>query len=180
MPINDLLIDASPNAVPLHLFAADEWDAWIATRPDGEQAWTKANEFTAKPGSICVLPGKNGDIAAVLAGMDNALWSAGGLPGKLPAGDYMLAGAWEDAAATEVATGFLLGGYTFGRYKDVKAPKARLLWPGMGNHGVAEAIAKGVCLARDLLNTPANDMGGARRVMRRRSCGWRAIRCRDH
>jgi len=159
MPINDLLIDSSPNAVPLHLFSESEWDAWIGTRPDGEQAWTKANGFAAKPGSVCVLPGKDGSIAAVLAGMDDALWSAGGLPGKLPAGDYMLAGAWEETTATDVATGFLLGGYTFDRYKEVKASKARLMWPGMANRGVAEAIAKGIGIARDLINTPANDMG---------------------
>lgn len=159
MPINDLLIDSSPNAIPLHLFKAEEWEPWIANRPDGEQAWAKANGFAAKAGTVCVLPGKDGGIAAVLAGMDIALWSAGGLPAKLPAGDYMLAGAWDAAAATDVATGFLLGGYTFDRYKEVKAPGARLMWPGMANRGVAEAIAKGVGLARDLINTPANDMG---------------------
>ena len=159
MPMNDLLIDSSPNAIPLHLFSADEWEAWIASRPEAEQAWVKANGFSAKAGSVCVLPGDGGGIAAVLAGMETPLWSAGALPGKLPEGDYMLAGAWEEDAATDVATGFLLGGYTFGRYKDVTAPKARLMWPGMANRAVAEAIARGVCLARDLINTPANDMG---------------------
>lgn len=159
MPINDLLIDSSPNAIPLHLFKANEWEPWIANRPAGEQAWAKANGFEAKPGSICVLPGKDGGIAAVLAGMDSALWSAGGLPAKLPAGDYMLAGAWDEGTATDVATGYLLGGYTFDRYKEVKVPGARLMWPGLANRGVADAIAKGVCLARDLINTPANDLG---------------------
>jgi leucyl aminopeptidase len=159
MPMNNLLIDSSPNAIPLHLFKVDEWEAWIASRPDAEQAWAKANDFSAKAGSVCVLPGKDGGITAVLAGMDTPLWSAGALPGKLPEGDYMLAGAWEAEAATDVATGFLLGGYTFGRYKDVKVPKARLMWPGMADRGVAEAIARGVCLARDLINTPANDLG---------------------
>lgn len=157
--MNNLLIDSSPNAIPLHLFIEQEWEAWIASRPDAEQAWAKANGFSAKAGSVCVLPGRDGGFAAVLAGMDTPLWSAGALPGKLPEGDYMLAGAWDAEAATDVATGFLLGGYTFDRYKDVKVPKARLMWPGMANRGIAEAIAKGVCLARDLINTPANDLG---------------------
>lgn len=157
--MNDLLIDSSPNAIPLHLFTADEWEGWVASRPEAEQAWVKANGFSAKAGSVCVLPGTNGAIAAVLAGMETPLWSAGALPGKLPDGDYMLAGAWEAEAATDVATGFLLGGYTFSRYKEVTAPKARLMWPGTADRVVAEAIAKGVCLARDLINTPANDLG---------------------
>ena len=159
MPMNDLLIDSSPNAIPLHLFGQEEWESWIASRPATEQAWAKTNGFAAKAGSVCVLPGPDGTIAAVLAGMDTPLWSAGALPSKLPEGDYMLAGAWDEAAATDVATGFLLGGYTFDRYKEVKPPKARLMWPGTANREVAEAIAKGVCLARDLINTPANDLG---------------------
>ena len=159
MPINDLLIDSSPNAIPLHLFKPEEWQAWIATRPASEQSWAAANGFDAKPGSVCVLPSPAGDIAAVFAGMDEPLWSAGGLPTKLPAGDYMLAGAWDENAATDVATGFLIGGYTFDRYKQVAAPAARLMWPGTADRNTANAIATGVCLARDLINTPANDLG---------------------
>ncbi len=159
MPINPLLIDSAPQAVPLHLLKAEEWEAWIAARPETERAWAKATDFAAKPGQICVLPGRDGAIAAVLAGMEEPLWSAGGLPAKLPNADYRLAGDWDAEAATAVATGFLLGGYTFGKYKEVKAPAARLMWPGAANRSVAEAVANGVCLARDLINTPANDMG---------------------
>ncbi|HKK31844.1 MAG TPA: leucyl aminopeptidase family protein, partial [Alphaproteobacteria bacterium] len=157
--MTDLLIDSSPNAIPLHLFKTEEWEAWIANRPASEQAWAKANGFEAKAGTVCVLPGPDGGIAAVLAGMDEPLWGAGAMPAKLPAGDYMLAGAWDEQQGTDVATGYLLGAYRFSRYKEAEAPKSRLLWPGTANRGVAEAVAAGVYLARDLINTPANDLG---------------------
>ncbi|MGY9054428.1 MAG: leucyl aminopeptidase family protein [Alphaproteobacteria bacterium] len=153
------LIDSSSNAIPLHLFRAGEWDAWIATRPETEQKWAKSNGFAGKAGQVCLVPGKDGSIAAAFAGMDSALWSAGELPGMLPAGDYMLAGHWEEAEATDIATGFALGGYQYGRYKEVTPSEARLMWPGTANRSIAEAIATGICKARDLINDPANDLG---------------------
>jgi leucyl aminopeptidase len=159
--MTSLLVDDAAGAIPLHLLKAADWEAWIASRPAIEQQWAAATGFKAKAGSLCLIPGEDGKLAAVLAGMgdDAPLWAAGSLAPKLPEGLYRLADLWDADDATDIAAGFALGGYTFGRYKTVEAPKARLSWPMAANREVAAAIAEGVSLARDLINTPANDMG---------------------
>ena len=159
--MSQFLVDNAAGAIPLHLLKPREWEAWIANRPDSEQAWTKAAGFSAKSGSICPVPARDGSLGAVLAGMgdDRPLWAAGALASKLPAGTYRLADLWDEADATDIAIGYALGGYQFGRYKETKPPKALLAWPTGANRGVAEAIVDGITLARDLINTPANDLG---------------------
>ncbi|MCA8927375.1 MAG: leucyl aminopeptidase family protein [Alphaproteobacteria bacterium] len=159
--MDSLLVDSAAGAIPLHLLKSAEWAEWIANRPREEQQWAAATGFLAKAGSLCLIPGDDGKLAAVLAGMgdERPLWAAGGLAARLPEGLYRLADLWDEADATDIAAGFALGGYTFGRYKTVETPKARLSWPLAADRTVAEAIATGICLARDLINTPANDLG---------------------
>ncbi len=159
--MTSFLEDDAGGAIPLHLLEASEWDTWIANRPEAERHWAEAMGFKAKAGSLCLIPGGAGQIAAALAGMgdEEPLWAAGGLTPKLPAGTYALADLWDESQATDIAVGFALGGYRFDRYKEKKAPAARLAWPMAADRGVAEAIAAGICLARDLINTPANDLG---------------------
>jgi leucyl aminopeptidase len=62
-------------------------------------------------------------------------------------------------AASEAALGWLLGGYRFDRYKAVKPQQARLKAPEGVDAARLVAIADGECLTRDLINTPASDMG---------------------
>ncbi len=159
--MTSFLVDDAAGAIPLHLLKASDWENWIASRPAVERQWAAVTGFKAKAGSLCLIPGNDGNLAAVLAGMgdDPPLWAAGGLAAKLPEGLYRLADLWDTDDATDISAGFALGAYTFGRYKTVEEPKARLSWPMAANRDVAEAIAQGVSLARDLINTPANHLG---------------------
>ena len=87
---------------------------------------------------------------------------AGSLPGALPPGTYRLEGAGFDRA--EAALAWALGGYRFTRYRPAGAT-GRDLPRLVASEGVdAEAvsrIAAAVALGRDLVNTPANDLGPA-------------------
>lgn len=159
--MSEFLVDDAAGALPLHLLKASESEAWIAGRPEAEQAWTKAAGFSAKAGSVCLVPARDGSVGAALAGMgeEQPMWAAGALTTKLPEGNYRLADLWDEQQATDIAVGFALGGYQFGRYKETKPPKARLAWPTGANRAVAEGIIGGINLARDLINTPANDLG---------------------
>ena len=159
--MSSFLVDDAAGAIPLHLLKASEWEAWIANRPETEQHWTTAAGFTAKAGSICLVPARDGSVGAVLAGMgdDLPMWAAGALATKLPAGTYNLADLWDETQATDIAVGFALGGYQFGRYKETKPQGAKLAWPMGANRGLAEAMISGITLGRDLINTPANDLG---------------------
>ncbi|MBD3788330.1 MAG: leucyl aminopeptidase family protein, partial [Sphingomonadales bacterium] len=82
-----------------------------------------------------------------------------GAAAALPAGDWHLAG--DPGDAEEAALGWLFEGYRFDRYAPNPAPAARLVCPEGLDPARLEAIAEGEALTRDLINTPANDMGPA-------------------
>src|SRR5262249_23894364 len=77
----------------------------------------------------------------------------------LPAGTYRFANAPHDARLAALA--FLLGCYRFTRYRKGKDKNLRLVLPDGVDGDDLSRIAEGVTLARDLINTPANDLGPA-------------------
>src|SRR5208282_4597977 len=64
-------------------------------------------------------------------------------------------------AATKAALGWALGGYRFARYRKETKPLAALAWPKGADRAAVERCADAIFLARDLINTPASDMGPA-------------------
>jgi leucyl aminopeptidase len=83
-------------------------------------------------------------------------FACGRLPGLLPAGTYRFAGAVEDARTAAIA--FALGAYRFNRYRKSDAADVHLEVPeGVDGEDISR-IAEGMFLARDLINTPTNDM----------------------
>lgn len=124
-------------------------------------AWVTLNRFSAKAGDVLLVPGKEGEgLACVLLGMGdgNEPLCAGALAKKLPAGLYHLDGINEDEMELALI-GFGLGAYRFERYKQANAASAQLLVEqGTMLDRAVRAIAAS-WLARDLVNTPANDMG---------------------
>jgi leucyl aminopeptidase len=127
------------------------------------RAFVKAAGFQPKPGRHLMLPSASG-TAGVLFGLesekaDKNAFLPGLLPGVLPAGTYRFANAPHDARLAALA--FALGSYRFTRYRKADDKVARLVIPdGIDGEDISR-IAEGVTLARDLINTPANDMGPA-------------------
>ncbi|KIZ40917.1 MULTISPECIES: leucyl aminopeptidase family protein [Rhodopseudomonas] len=154
---------SEPNAVPISLVTKAEWDAVCATLPEAAQRFARANGYTAKPGQLLALPSPTGDIAAVLFGLDDPAakshdpFRAGQLPGLLPPGLYRFADAPHDMRLAALA--FALGCYKFGRYRKTETPDVRLVAPAGVDIAAIERIAAAAMLARDLINTPSNDMG---------------------
>ncbi|MEM8934966.1 MAG: leucyl aminopeptidase family protein [Pseudomonadota bacterium] len=117
--------------------------------------------------SLATLNGFKGSAGAVLVNDDGALCGAGegdmaalaAAAEKLPEGDFFLKGDFEPAVATKAAMAWLLGGYRFDRYKDLAPPRARLIAPANADLDAARRSADAVALVRDLVNTPASDMG---------------------
>ena len=124
-----------------------------------------AQGFGARPGQHLVLPDATGAIAAVLLGVDGPdarrrdPFAPGRLAALLPAGDYELRGEIDDPGLAALA--WLLQGYRFDRYRKPSLPVARLVVPAGVDAAELAAIAGSVGLARDLINTPANDLGPA-------------------
>ena len=151
------------NSLPITLLSADQLNAWLRGKPAGLKAWVTGSGFQAAPGTFCLLPGKGGAPARVLAGIDPEpeIWSFAGLPAALPAGTYHLDPAPRPALAEQAALGWLLGTYEFTRYKKSDRRFATLVCPKGADRAAAQRLAEGIFLVRDLVNTPAGDMGPA-------------------
>ncbi len=153
---------ADASAIPLHVLSEDDVQAWIDAH--GHKAWIEANGFSGALGQVIAIPGPDG-IAEAAIGFGNSRKRARGRfhlaagMARLPKGAYEIA-RWPDAAQPDVEVlGALLSQYRFDRYRKQSAAKARLVAPNDVNAERLEGIATGEALARDLINTPAADMG---------------------
>jgi len=163
--VNSLLVAASSAAIPVHCVTKAGLPVVLADLPLEARRFAEAQGFTAAPGQHVVLPDASGAVAAVLLGVEGAdarrrdPFAPGRLAALLPAGDYALTGEMGDPDLA--ALGWLLQGYRFERYRKPAPATARLVLPeGMDGEDLLR-MAGSVALARDLVNTPANDMGPA-------------------
>lgn len=150
-------------AIPIIFVSKAAWQAADAT-PDGPaRRFAEASGFLAKSGQYLALPAANGDISHILFGLGEESdqtrdpFLAGKLPGLLPPGTYRFANAPRDIHLATLA--FALGNYRFDRYRKADAPKARLVPPEGVDIAAISRMGEAASLARDLINTPANDMG---------------------
>src|ERR1700681_4474464 len=151
------------SAIPITFVTKSTWEAISRELPAAGRQFALANGFAAKPGKCLVLPAADGRIAQVLFGLEDAtaasrdLFRPGALPGLLPPGLYRFANAPHDMRLATLA--FALGSYRFSRYRRTDAPDVRLVPPIDIDIADIGRMAEAVTLARDLINTPANDMG---------------------
>lgn len=137
--------------------------SWLKQQDARTRNWVKAQNFTAEPATTLLVPSENGEIACVLAGVEATIgtWSLAHVPAALPAGSYALEAKWKPAQLAEAALGFALAQYQFGRYKPTKPKALTLQLPKAVDIAAIEAKREAIALVRDLINTPANDMGPA-------------------
>lgn len=161
----DHLIEAAAAPVELLPLTKPQFEAWLTQATPAEAAWLAALDFSAQEGRHALLPTVEGRLGRVLLAVEDDspdLWAFAGLPETLPAGDYVLAASTPPALAETLSLGWAVGGYRFSRYKSKEAPApARLVWPeGVDRPSVVRSAAA-VGLVRDLITTPAEDMGPA-------------------
>ncbi|MEX2311429.1 MAG: leucyl aminopeptidase family protein [Rhodospirillales bacterium] len=153
--------NGASDATPVHLISESRFDAWCAEAAPATQSWIAAHGFKAAPGKHLVVPGQDGAIACVIVGISDpaSLWDTGALAKSLPAGTYALSGEVAAADAEAALLGWLLGSYDFDRYKKAAPAPAQLLVPAGIDAARVIALHDATRLARDLINTPANDLG---------------------
>jgi leucyl aminopeptidase len=128
-------------------------------------AFAKAAGFEARPGQHLMMPGGGGKLAAVLFGLETEKdvkkdpFLPGKLAGILPDGTYRFANAPHDARLGALA--FALGTYEFARYRKGGGKKLKLRVPAGVDAKDLSAQVEAMSLARDLINTPSNDLGPA-------------------
>lgn len=150
---------------PLFLIEEPGAADFLAGRSEADRRWLASAGFKGGLGQFALLPGADGAPAAAVFGLGDAATRRRGrfhvaqALDRLPEGAWHIEGALSPRAAEEAALGALLGAYRFGRYKKASAPKARLKAPAGVDAARLEIIAASEALTRDLINTPASDMG---------------------
>jgi len=166
-PTLSRLIDSAPDlasAIPIVCAAPADWAAVEAGLAPHEAAYARATGFAPKAGRLALVPAADGRLGRVLFGLGEAgpnrdRLLIGKLPAALPAGLYRLDGTGFDGA--DAALAWLLGSYRFTRYRAAGAALPTLVAPAGVDATAVTRIAEAVALGRDLVNTPANDLGPA-------------------
>ena len=163
--LEDLLLDQGADAIPIRLVASDD-DASLAELGEPARRWIDAQDWSPKQGAVLLLPDASGGLSTVLLGTGGKDWMteapllAGVLPRALPEGSYRFASPLPDPNLA--ALGFVAGSYRFGRYKSGNHEKPRrLVLPSGAHREQVLTLAEALYFGRDLINTPANDLGPA-------------------
>lgn len=152
------------DAIPLIAVTTDGLESILSDLPAAASGWLKSTGFTAAIGGVGVVPNADGTIKAVYAGLGGqgqtrVRFAIAAAAAKLPAGTYTLHTTCNGAALDEMALGLLLSTYQFDRYKSAPDQTRNFNAPSGVDATKIEALAAGECLTRDLINTPASDMG---------------------
>jgi leucyl aminopeptidase len=152
------LARSAKNAVPVHLVAAKSAKAFLAA--DSRRAGLAATGFSGREGELVPLMAGARAAAWVLGvGEGRDIFAAASLSEKLPEGVYRLGDVPPSLGDANAVLAWVLGTYRFTRYKAASRKAPRLLLPAGIDGEEISRIAEAVFLARDLINTPANDMG---------------------
>jgi len=150
------------DALPVYLVAKGELAE--AGLPVAQRQWADANGFSGEAGRVLLLPSAEGRVAGALLGLGtetggHAPLAAGLLARTLPCGPWRF--AKPPADAENAVLGLLMGGYAFTAYGRKPTRDITFETPAGIDEARVTRIADAVAMARDLINTPTNDMGPA-------------------
>ncbi|MFO1377484.1 MAG: leucyl aminopeptidase family protein [Steroidobacteraceae bacterium] len=166
-PLRDLPVAGSR---PLHLVGESELDAWLATLLPSEAQWLRSMGFRAESHRVASWPAADGRPAGAVLGLGRlaaetlaAPWPAAGLFDRLPDGDWEIVTSLAREAATHVLLGFGLGAYRFDRFRKIETTRRTVTLAGIPgvDLGRIRRLLRADAWARDLINTPAGDLGPA-------------------
>jgi leucyl aminopeptidase len=145
--------------------ACESWRAALASTPAN---WVHASGFRGESQRLLLLPGEDGTVVGAALGLGPAAvvelspWALAALPDKLPRGRWHLAASLPPRVATRALLGWALGTYRFDAYRGRSgAPTATATLEAPAGADIDHVLraAAADALARDLINTPAGDMG---------------------
>ncbi len=156
-----VLADNAEATVPIVPVRRADFPRWLEQQDEKTRNWVAVNRFGEHPLKHLRLHDASGHMERIIAlvGDDYNPYDFSELPNKLPLGYYKLQS--DDARLTEAAVlGWGFGAYHFDRYKQKERQPASLVVPGLLEH-YTEAVERvaATTLVRDLINTPADDMG---------------------
>ncbi|MFO7565451.1 MAG: leucyl aminopeptidase family protein [Enhygromyxa sp.] len=167
--MDNFALRANAKTTPIVALTSRAYKAWHKRQPKAAQAWLGAIDFKPDFGNVALMPAREGGIARVVLGLGSPssdpakapIWAYAALPGKLPKGRYELEGELEPREANDAALGWALATYHFGRYQNKSKSFPTLVWPKAADRKAIARAREAIFLARDLVNTPAGDLGPA-------------------
>ena len=158
-----LVPDRGQKARPIHLVDKNSFDGWLKKRPAEDRALLAAHRFDGKTQhAFAILPrGNEFEVAAAVKDSKKlSPWCLAALAEKLPEGTYKLADGDPDLAGL----GWLLAQHRFDVYrskaKDDRGPRILASKEPAKIEPVVK-LAEATALVRDLVDTPAADLGPA-------------------
>jgi leucyl aminopeptidase len=159
-----LTVDREQTARPIHLVDEKSFDGWLKRRPAEDRALLEAQRFDGKTGFAFALLPRGGDfevLSAVKSVDELSPWCLAKLAESLPEGTYRLA----EGEPGKAALGWLLGQHQFDAYRSKKDDSRRgpriLVTANAASIDSTVRLADATALVRDLVNTPAADLGPA-------------------
>lgn len=141
---------------PVHAVRPDAIESLASGLTSAQAAYLVGSGFSGRAHELVLLPGDDGVVAALAGlGQDNSHQAFGDLAYRLPVGEWHLVAG--DYDMDRAVLGFCLGSYRFTQFKKPRRAPAVLV-VGTG-HEAALAQAASICMARDLVNLPANLLG---------------------
>lgn len=158
-------VTASAKITNIHIVRPSGWGELNETLTAAHQNFAHAQQFSAAAGQKLYLPGVDGDIESVLYGAGDVekdtlgAMRAGGLSSSLPAGYYRFEGLPSDWNSVLAGVGWGIGAYKFENYLTSETEFPTLLIEDAKRLSETRSIVEATHLCRDLINTPASDMG---------------------
>lgn len=149
------------SAVPIHAVSAGDVRSWLAQ--DKHRRFLAASGFGGATGELLALPDAKGSVRAWVLGLGNTrdAFALAYASSKLPPGTYRLGDVPKFCGGEKALLAWILGVYSFDKYKKDIRTKPKLVIPPGCDGAEVSRIAHYLFLARDLINTPANEMGPA-------------------
>jgi leucyl aminopeptidase len=159
----------SAGARPIWVVGEQGLPTWLELQTPAVRSWARAQGFQAERQKLLLVPTPGGDgIAGAVLGLgptpdlaEPTIWTSVGLPDRLPPGRYRFAGTFSAVGATHLTLGWEYGSYRFARYRKPTNELPSLVAPAGTDLEYVRLASEALAEARDLINTPANDLGPA-------------------
>lgn len=164
---------STPATTPVSALTKKQYRTWRTTQSKATNAWLDATGYVPDSGRVALVPARDGSLDRVVLGLGAApsLWAFASLAGSVPGKGRVAYDGLDAAHANDAALAWALSTYQFSRYKKPSRKFASLVWPEAADQAEITALAQAVTLGRDLINTPAQDMGPAALVAAIRALG---------
>ena len=153
--------NTASQAVTLDLVTTDSFEDWLSKQSEAIAAFARATGFKGQAEQLMLSPGEAGHIAQAAYGMGDGVDALvlAGASARLPEGVYQIGASPEGLDVSALHAGWADGAYRFEKYKSSDKTPPKLLIADGAQVEAASREANAIDLVRDLINTPAQDMG---------------------